>query len=397
MNAGRSAALLITPVLPEPGGSGRALRAWDWLCTLAREHEVHVLVTADRKTCPTPSGYPAAALWWLEDQVRPSPRWSRAAGLLCPALGLASPSFMLDWLHPEDPQRVTAALREHLADQVVARIVVFRLAQHPVALRFLRHWPSATAELDLDDLESATRLSVAGSLWRMRRHVQALRTALIALQYHIVERWAWAPYATLWLAAPGDVRKLHTRLAERVACRPNRFPPLPRLAPGEPGDRVRLLFVGSLDYPPNEEAVRFLLGLATELDAGRLAWHLTLVGRRPPDSLRRQVARYPGIELLDGADDLTRHYRNADVVLVPLFAGGGTKLKTLEALAHGRPLVSTGQGVRGLRLRAGVDYLAAETPGEFYQAIDRLARSPALRERLVEAGRGWFDEGFVGP
>ncbi|WP_304641537.1 glycosyltransferase family 4 protein [Pseudomonas sp.] len=395
MSSTRPTALLITPILPEPGGSGRALRAWDWLCTLAKEYDVQVLVTADFDADAIPEGYPAAAVWPLHGQVRPSPRWGRAAGLLCPVLGLLSPSFMLDWLHPVQSQGAAPALAEALAGRAVERIVVFRLVLHPVALSALRSWPEAVAELDLDDLESAPRLSVAGALWRMGRRAEALRTALMGLQYRVVERWLGGAYATLWLAAPDDARALRTRLARSVAWRPNRFPALPQLAPRAAGEQVRLLFVGSLDYPPNEESVRFLLGLASKLDAAELAWRLTIVGRRPPEPLKRLVSRCSGVELLDGSDDLAGCYGSADLVLVPVFAGGGTKLKTLEALAYGRPVISTGQGVRGLGLEAGRHYLAAETATEFCDGVVRLARDEVLRERLVAAGRECFEQGFA--
>lgn len=395
MSSTRPTTLFITPVLPEPGGSGRALRAWDWLCTLARDYDVQVLVTADFDPGAIPEGYPAAAVWPLHGQVRPSPRWGRAAGLLCPLLGLVSPSFMLDWLHPADSNTAAPALTETLAGRAVERIVVFRLALHPIALDALRTWPQATAELDLDDLESATRLSVAGALWRMGRRAEALRTALIGLQYRVVERWLKGPYSTLWLAAPDDAQALRTRLASQAAWRPNRFPALSQLAPAVAGAEVRLLFVGSLDYPPNEESVRFLLGMAGELDATELAWRLTIVGRRAPEPLQRLASRYARVELLDGTDDLAGCYGSADLVLVPVFAGGGTKLKTLEALAYGRPVISTGQGVRGLGLEAGRHYLAAETAAEFCEAVVRLARDQLLRERLVDAGRERFEQGFA--
>lgn len=389
-------ALLITPVLPEPGGSGRALRAWDWLCALAANHDVHVLVAAPVDTSRISADYPAAGVWPLHDQIRPSPRWGRAVGLLCPALGLVSPIFMLDWLHPIGRQLAASAWAKALREESVGRIVVFRMALHPVALSALHAWPKVTAELDLDDLESATRWSVAGSLWRTGQRREALRTALIGLQYRIVERWQRAPYATLWLASADDAKGLRTHLAPRVACRPNRFPARLQLPPRGAHNETRLLFTGSFDYPPNRESARFLLDLTQHLDAARLTWHLTLVGRRPPESLQQQVARQPRVELLDQVEDITSCYRNADVALVPLFSGGGTKLKVLEAMVYGRPVIATEQGVRGLHLEAGRHYLRAETHDEFCDAVVRLARDPELCQRLVRAARTRFDEEFAG-
>ena len=72
---------------------------------------------------------------------------------------------------------------------------------------------------------------------------------------------------------------------------------------------------------------------------------------------------------------------------MPLKVGGGTRLKILEALALGTPVVSTSKGAEGLELRPGEDILIADKPAEFAQQTVRLLRDPGLRARLATNGR----------
>ena len=80
--------------------------------------------------------------------------------------------------------------------------------------------------------------------------------------------------------------------------------------------------------------------------------------------------------------------------VVPLRKGGGTRLKVLEALALGTPIVSTSKGVEGLALENNRHVLVADTPAEFAAATARLLSQPALRAKLAEAGRRVARERF---
>lgn len=388
----RPIALLLTPVLPMPGGSGRALRSWDWLRTLARDYRVHVLLAGAEPHAVIPRDYPAEAVWPL--RMAAAPRLHRTAGLLCPLLALVSRRFVVDWPCLSHSDAIEDALRAVSGEQV-ARILTFRLPLHDLALAASRAFPSAVTELDLDDCESRTRFSVAGASLRMRRWRDGLRGISAAIQYGLLERFVRGGYRTLYLAAAEDCRRMSTRLAETIAWRPNRVHLPPDLPPA-PGEReLRLLFVGTLDYPPNEEAVLDLVNrLMPELS--RLPWPATLciAGSHASPALKRLLASNPCVEFIGDPDDLAALYATAHIVLVPLRAGGGTKLKTLEAFAHRRPVVSTRHGVRGLGAADGEHYLSAETPTEFAQAIERLARDRALADRLADAGRLLCERAF---
>jgi len=376
----RPGALLLTPVLPRPRGSGRAMRAWAWLIELARDHAVHVLVCGPPEA-PEP-GSPAASVTFPGAALRRPRRSVQLLGLALPVIVPRWPALAFDW-----PRLVTPPVLPHS----VARIVVFRLYLHNVAMALAARFPDATLELDLDDLESATRAAVAGALLRLGRPVAALGNAAGAVQYRFVERRLRAAYDRAWLAAGEDLGRVGTGLARTVDVRPNRLaapPPLPDAA------RTHLLFTGTLNYPPNEEAVTILCEHVLPRLAARgfATLRLAIVGSRVTPALAARLAADPRVDFFPDAASLAPHYAPALAVAVPLRAGGGTKLKTIEAFAYRRPVVATAQGVRGLGAVAGEHFLLAHSADEFADAIARLARDPVLAARLATAGHAlWAD------
>ena len=150
---------------------------------------------------------------------------------------------------------------------------------------------------------------------------------------------------------------------------------------------LRLLFVGSYLHAPNREAAHFLVRrLAPALRAASLPFHLTLAGRAAPDWLLHSTGT--DITVLSEVADLAPLYQSADVVVAPLAHGGGTKNKTLEAMAWGLPVVGTPQAFTGLALPAGVGYLRAPLrAAEIARALGALAADTARRTRLGQAAR----------
>lgn len=390
-------AVLVTPVWPSPGASGRALRAWDWLQTLGKDHRVHIVVcaTGPDTTAHAPLHPAVLAHAFVEVQPGARNRWLRWLGLLLPLSAVGWRAWMADWALPTARgQEALQALLQQLASRAPSRIVVFRLGLHDAAQPLLAAFPQAVQELDMDDRESHTRFSVARGLLRMGRMSESLYCALVGIQYWLVERCTQGRYRHLWLAAPQDLAGMQTPLGHHIGCRPNRFP-APHPARRRHAAALRLLFVGTLDYPPNAEAARWLARqLAPQLHAVlQEAWQLTVVGRNPSRQLQ-QVLAGAGIQLLENHPRIEQAYADADLVLVPLFSGGGTKLKTLEAFAHGLPVVSTPHGIRGLGAIDGQHCLVAASATGMALAVRELAVDTAWRQRLGTAGQALWREQF---
>jgi glycosyltransferase involved in cell wall biosynthesis len=147
-----------------------------------------------------------------------------------------------------------------------------------------------------------------------------------------------------------------------------------------------LLFTGTLDYPPNGEALLWLLReVWPRIAAAVPEARLHVVGRNPPEAARRLAGH--GVTLTGFVPELAPWFAGADVVLVPLRSGAGTKLKLLDGLASGRPVVSTPVGVEGIDAEHGRHLLVASEADAFAGAAIGLLRDPAQRQSLAAAGR----------
>lgn len=170
------------------------------------------------------------------------------------------------------------------------------------------------------------------------------------------------------------------------------LPRLSLLAPKQ-DPTPRLLFVGSLDYPPNRDAVEELV--ADHLPVLRAACpdlQVRLVGNDSRGELNR-LARDHGVEVVGRADDVTPHYRESTAVYLPLRGGGGTRIKVLEAFALGRPVLSTRVGVEGLPVEPGVHYLPVERPEDGVAALAAVLRGEAAD--LVQRARSLVEGEFA--
>ena len=153
-------------------------------------------------------------------------------------------------------------------------------------------------------------------------------------------------------------------------------------------DPARLLFLGSLDWRPNLDAVQLLLNDIFPAVRARVPWAtLSLVGRRPPDWLEARAAEVPGVRLFADVPDVRPFLATCGMLVVPLRIGGGSRLKILEALATATPVISTRVGAEGLNLTPGRDLIVTNGPEPMADAIvDGIRGYEKLRD-TAEDGR----------
>ena len=157
---------------------------------------------------------------------------------------------------------------------------------------------------------------------------------------------------------------------------------------------ARLVFSGSMDWHPNEDAVcYFVENVLPRIQADVPGTSFTIVGRNPGARVRDLASR-PGVDVTGTVDDVRPAIGAANVYVVPLRAGSGTRIKIFEALAMGKAVVSTTVGAEGLALESGRHFLAADTPHDFAQSVIRLLRDPARRQALGDAGRALVEANY---
>jgi glycosyltransferase involved in cell wall biosynthesis len=164
----------------------------------------------------------------------------------------------------------------------------------------------------------------------------------------------------------------------------------------------RLVFIGAMDYVPNSEAaIHFATKIWPHIRSRIPGVELVIVGASPGPPVLA-LGNLPGVKVAGSVPDVRPYYRGALAAVVPLLSGGGTRLKILEAMAAGVPVISTPLGAECLDL---VDcehlmHAAAEAPEAWVECVQRLSDAPELRERLIETGLGLvrsrYDWGIAG-
>lgn len=263
--------------------------------------------------------------------------------------------------------------------------------------------PALPAVLDLFDLEDRkiqARLDIPrapahGTIGHLRR--QAAR----AVSREEVRRWARlqahasSRSAATVVCSTLDAERAMAAGMVRVEVVPNAFhregPPLGAVEVAAP---PTLLFQGTLRYPPNAEAAEFLVEeVAPELRRRVPDPRIRLVGTSTPALTRLDDP--PRVSIVGRVEDMGTELALADLVLVPVRFGSGTRLKILEAFAHRIPVVSTTLGAEGLGVEDGVHLLLGDTAGELAAACERLLTDRSLRRRVVASAESLYAEHFT--
>ena len=172
-----------------------------------------------------------------------------------------------------------------------------------------------------------------------------------------------------------------------------------KFSPPEPdpgADGGTLVFTATMSWPANVDGIHFLLDEVFPLLLPvRPNVKAVVIGRNPPTSLSDKInERGLNVTLTGFVDDIRPYVAAANVYVIPLFVGSGTRIKAFEAMAMGRPVVSTTLGIEGLDVTDGKNFLRADNAPAFAQAILALLDDAALRSRIAHVARTLMEERF---
>ncbi len=237
--------------------------------------------------------------------------------------------------------------------------------------------------------------NVESLIWR--RYTEAepnpVKRWYVRRQWHKFERferWAMAAATTSVAVSPDDANLMRERFGVRAPAVVENGVDTAYFRPQRDVDRdpARVLFLGSLDWRPNLDAVNLLLDdIFPRVRAQVPHATLALVGRHPPDWLRARAAATPGVQLSADVPDVRPFLATCGMLAVPLRIGGGSRLKILEALATATPVVSTRVGAEGLTLTPGRDLVVTAGPEGMADAIAAGIRRPDELQEQAEGGR----------
>jgi polysaccharide biosynthesis protein PslH len=373
--------LFVTPYLPGPPIFGGQRRIHGLMTELARSHEVSVIALVD-------SGIDQSAA--IEDTrsycrriVTVPDAWHRVQGRSKRLLQLGSLVSLRswEWILYRRPA-FQRALSRHLAEfryDIVACEFVF-MANY----RFGRVRDQGT-RLVLDEhnveYDIVRRTAAASSL--DRKVFNELNWRKLRRE----ETAAWGRFDGCTVTSERD-RKF---LAEKAPGVPTAVVPngvnvdlfRPTQGAAEP---MTLLFFGAMNYYPNTDgAVHFAREILPLLLPRFPGVKLRIVGPCGPGPV--MDLRSEHVEVTGLVDDLRSEIERAAIVIAPLRIGGGTRLKILEGMAYGKPIVSTSIGAEGLDVVHGRDMLLADTPAAFAEQIGRILVDPELAAGLGRAAR----------
>jgi glycosyltransferase involved in cell wall biosynthesis len=157
-----------------------------------------------------------------------------------------------------------------------------------------------------------------------------------------------------------------------------------------------ILTMGTLYYPPNADGIRWFIQEVFPLILKELPQvTLTIVGKNPPkDFLDLAVEKDSRIVVPGFVPDLDPYFASSTVTVVPVRAGGGMRVRILEAFARAAPVVTTTVGLEGIDACPGEDILVADSPEEFAESVLHLLQQKELRQELSRNGRRLVEEKY---
>ena len=375
--------LFVTTEPPWPPRGGASLRAYHLLAQTARRHETYLACLATDDQADHVRDHFGNTLAGIIAVPPPAarPMWRRAVEtVLSPTPDLAVRCYQ--------PQ-LAAAVAEacavhaihvlHLVGLEAAGAIMGPRWRQPPRVRVVLD--ELNAEYLLQERARSVGLATPGQ-WLGAAYSWAQATKLRAYERRACEA------ATLVLAVSGEDARVLKVLAPsaHVAVVPNgvdvdRYVPAP-----DPVAGSDVVFTGTMDFRPNVDAVRwFATAVWPLVRAQAPAARFVIAGRNPPAAVRALAA--PGVLVTGEVPDDLPVLHQAAVFVVPMRFGGGSRLKLLQALSCGLPVVATTAGAEGVPVEHDHHLLVADSAPDFAAAVVRLLRDRTTAQRLGAAGR----------
>ncbi len=398
--------LLLTPQLPYPPQQGTSLRNFHIMRGLAADHEITLLSFLEPGQTVDPPQI--APLIELCHHIETVPAPARSTGLrLRQLLTTHLPDMAHRLYSPVFADRLRHLLAAYRFDVVqiegieLARYLdVIRVANRGVKIVFDNH--NAETELQRRNMQTD---------WQQpRRWLAAAYSWMQVGRLARFERWACASADWVTAVSETDKRHLQSLLSNLpisqsfdiaqdkspISVIPNciditEYQNLAGLEHPLVADlsdlRFALVFSGKMDYRPNVDAVLWFADeVWPQILAARPSTTWAIVGQKPHARLER-LRDVPGITVTGWVADVRPYLAGARVFIMPFRVGSGTRLKLIEAMAAGKPIVSTRVGAEGFPVVDGREIVLADTAEAMGTAVRRLLNDPAECTRLGAAAR----------
>jgi polysaccharide biosynthesis protein PslH len=384
----RPSILFISRVAPSEYGIGVEQRAWYHVQSLAEFASVVVLIAMTEQRLRLTGAREPLVLPCAESALLPVKEDLISRPARIPGLRLLK-ELRRDALNDIKLEREALARACDLtsgADFDAA--FCFRIRSFPIwsQLRTMCGARARKVFVDIDDIESKALLRaipkerVSNGIEKSAiLYLDAWRTARL-------ERQILREADCSLVCSEDDRRVLRNR--NRYACIesvPNVVSVPEMLPQRRPDGMVKLLMLGTMNYEPNADGAAYfcekILPIIRKHSSRRVqTW---IVGHHPPERVQR-FGNDIDVFVTGGVSRVSPYYADADIAVVPIRHGGGTRIKILEAMAFGRPVVATSIGAEGIACINGEHILLADSPEQFARACLTLADSPETATRIAQ-------------
>ncbi len=362
--------LFLSRWFPYPPSNGSKLRIYNLLRALKSNHEVTLLSFSDQ----TQSESEALEVLSICSDLHIVPWREYNPKSVRARLGFLSlkPRSIVDTFSPEMAEKISTLLKDRRYDLVIASQLSMA-AYYP----YFKNTPSIFEELEIG-LTLPDMYPQMGYKDYLRRKI-----TWVKLRHYLAKLFNFFQAITVVSDKEAEQVSQYFPGRQKVVVIPNclnvddykkvHVKPIPG----------RLIFTGSFRYPVNYEAMQWFVGRVFPLILQKIpSAHLIITG----DHADLPLPSNQQITLAGHVDDVRPLLASSMVAVAPLWSGGGTRLKILESLALGIPVVSTSKGAEGLEVVHGKNVLLADDPLGFAESAVRILEDPGLRDRLSEEG-----------
>ncbi|ARD44561.1 glycosyltransferase [Colwellia sp. PAMC 21821] len=389
-------ALYVTPVVPDRYGIGIQQRSYRNLNLLTEQYQVDVIIVNNKKTTLNFSGLNVNSVTWLSvpfysdtpkkfKKIPGSYVIWRIANLLLIPLSIATNTAKF--------RVVLSEIKEqHYSYGLFFRIGVAWL--HPFVLKAL-NCKIEYSTVDYDDIESIAKrrsLAITRNKSGFQKYLSVLIESKLAAKH---ERKYVKSFDSVWVCSDIDKKKLQTlpNSSAQIVAMPNTIY-IPEKLPESYGTQS-ILILGAMSYFPNVDAVQFFCKevLPTLKEKSGNSIQLYIVGSSPEQEVIK-LDEIEGVTVTGRVESVKDYYMQADIVIVPIRFGGGTRIKILEAMGYGRTVISTTIGAEGIEGKHEKDFIIANTAEEYITACLKYLEQPLLRHEIEANARVFVKENF---
>lgn len=367
--------LFLSRWFPYPADNGSKIRIFNLLRQLSREHQLDLLsFTAEpvsEEQLRGLSGICRNVAWSVYRPFQPD-RLSALAGFFSP-----TPRSLIDTFNPDFDHLVRAAAANEKYDVLIASqidMIPYAAALRGIPVRVFEEVELTTLYEQYAGQHNLVKKARSLLTWRklcsyLSTELGHFQGATVASQQEFDRLRAAVPAFKTVTVIPNGVDLEYLR---------------GEYGPREPG---ALLYNGALTYSANFDAVAYFLGEIFPLIRQEYPGAKLYVTGKTEGVRLQDLPQQPGVIFTGYLRDIRSRVATAQVSIAPLRQGGGTRLKILESMALGTPVVATRKGAEGLNVSPGKDLFIADSPAGFAAAVLRLLTDPQLRDSMCASAR----------